>query len=92
MLKVRQIGLAAVAAMAVTLTGCGSSAPQETADLAAVPEYSGTLSILTKFGGEPLEVLDWEECSQVSEPVRVEVPAVDLEEHGSVASLVVVSS
>ncbi|WP_104167745.1 ABC transporter substrate-binding protein [Arthrobacter sp. SX1312] len=55
MLKVRQIGLAAVAAMAVTLTGCGSSAPQKTADLAAEPEYSGTLSILTKFGGEPLE-------------------------------------
>lgn len=55
MLKVRQIGLAAVAAMAVTLTGCGSSAPQGTADIAAEPEYSGTLSILTKFGGEPLE-------------------------------------
>jgi raffinose/stachyose/melibiose transport system substrate-binding protein len=55
MLKIRQIGLAAVAAMALTLTGCGAPAPQETADLSAEPEYSGTLSILTKFGGEPLE-------------------------------------
>ncbi|WP_207456546.1 ABC transporter substrate-binding protein [Desertivibrio insolitus] len=51
----RQTGLAAMAAAAIALTGCAPQAPAATADLTAEPQYSGTLSILTKFGGEPLE-------------------------------------
>lgn len=45
---------ALAAASALALAGCagGSAAPD--ADITAEPEYSGTLSILTKFGGDPL--------------------------------------
>ncbi|TLP62263.1 ABC transporter substrate-binding protein [Microbispora triticiradicis] len=58
----RPRALTAFAALAGTsvlvLTGCtgGGQADQApAADAAASPEYSGTLSILTKFAGEPLE-------------------------------------
>ncbi|WDF34078.1 ABC transporter substrate-binding protein [Arthrobacter agilis] len=48
-------GVCAVAAAAVMgLTACGGGTDVEAADLTATPEYEGTLSILTKFGGEPL--------------------------------------
>ncbi|GAB2450614.1 extracellular solute-binding protein [Streptosporangium sandarakinum] len=50
---------AAIAGTSVlTLTGCtggGTPAKAPAADAAAKPDYSGTLSILTKFAGEPLE-------------------------------------
>jgi raffinose/stachyose/melibiose transport system substrate-binding protein len=47
--------VAAIAAAALVLTGCstGGSA-QPAADLSTKVDYSGTLSILTKFAGEPL--------------------------------------
>ena len=50
-LRVCAVSVAAV----LGLSACGASASdvQET-DLTAAPEYEGTLSILTKFGGEPL--------------------------------------
>lgn len=49
------IGTLATAALA--LSACGGSAPDSTpgADLSAAPNYTGTISILTKFAGEPLE-------------------------------------
>ncbi|MFF0306955.1 ABC transporter substrate-binding protein [Streptosporangium sp. NPDC004379] len=50
---------AAIAGTSVlTLTGCtggGTPAKAPAADAAAKPDYSGTLSVLTKFAGEPLE-------------------------------------
>lgn len=47
--------LTAVAATALVLTGCASGGGDTAAvDITADPEYSGTISILTKFGGEPL--------------------------------------
>ncbi|WP_248963444.1 ABC transporter substrate-binding protein [Sphaerisporangium perillae] len=42
----------------LTLAGCTGGTPAAkapAADLTAAPDYSGTLSILTKFAGEPLE-------------------------------------
>jgi raffinose/stachyose/melibiose transport system substrate-binding protein len=42
------------AAVMIGLTACGGGTDVEAADLTAEPEYEGTLSILTKFGGEPL--------------------------------------
>ena len=42
------------AGVALTLAGCAGGNDAPVADLTAEPEYSGTLSILTKFGGEPL--------------------------------------
>ncbi|WP_461172849.1 extracellular solute-binding protein [Arthrobacter sp. Z1-9] len=47
---------ALLAGAALALTGCaGGSEPVAQLDLQKEPEYSGTLSILTKFGGDPLE-------------------------------------
>jgi raffinose/stachyose/melibiose transport system substrate-binding protein len=47
---------ALLAGAALALTGCaGGSGPVAQLDLQKEPEYSGTLSILTKFGGDPLE-------------------------------------
>lgn len=42
---------------ALSLSACGGQAPESapSADFASVPNYSGTISILTKFAGEPLE-------------------------------------
>lgn len=46
----------AVAASALVLAGCAGGTPQPpAADITADPVYEGTLSILTKFGGAPLE-------------------------------------
>ena len=40
----------------LALAGCGGgTASAPAADIAAQPEFSGTLSILTKFAGEPLD-------------------------------------
>jgi raffinose/stachyose/melibiose transport system substrate-binding protein len=40
----------------LALAGCGGgTVPAPAADIAAQPEFSGTLSILTKFAGEPLD-------------------------------------
>jgi raffinose/stachyose/melibiose transport system substrate-binding protein len=48
--------VALVGTSVLTLTGCAGEPAQApaAADLAATPEFSGTLSILTKFAGEPL--------------------------------------
>jgi raffinose/stachyose/melibiose transport system substrate-binding protein len=54
MKNVRLRVCAVTAAALVSLTACGGGAEVEAADLTAPPEYEGTLSILTKFGGEPL--------------------------------------
>lgn len=46
---------ALLGASAFALTGCfAGPVKQPTADVTAKPEYSGTLSILTKFAGDPL--------------------------------------
>lgn len=51
----RSLTATAVAAVAVlALAGCSGGAAAPAADVTAEPEYSGTLSILTKFAGEPL--------------------------------------
>lgn len=49
------IAAAAVAASAVLLAGCAGGSPAPAADITADPVYEGKLSILTKFGGEPLQ-------------------------------------
>ncbi|GAA2850328.1 extracellular solute-binding protein [Streptosporangium fragile] len=51
---------ALVGTSVLTLTSCaggggGGTADAPAADVAAAPEFSGTLSILTKFAGDPLE-------------------------------------
>jgi raffinose/stachyose/melibiose transport system substrate-binding protein len=47
---------ALVGTSALALTGCaGETAKAPAADVAATPEFSGTLSILTKFAGDPLQ-------------------------------------
>jgi raffinose/stachyose/melibiose transport system substrate-binding protein len=49
-------GLTALAATtALVLSACSGGQPAVVADVTAEPEYSGTLSILTKFAGEPLQ-------------------------------------
>ena len=45
---------ALAAASALVLAGCGGGNAAPAADVTDEPEYSGTLSILTKFGGDPL--------------------------------------
>ena len=45
---------ALAAASALVLAGCAGGSAVPAADVTDEPEYSGTLSILTKFGGEPL--------------------------------------
>jgi raffinose/stachyose/melibiose transport system substrate-binding protein len=47
--------IALVMASALGLNGCASQSSTAIADVGADPEFSGTLSILTKFAGEPLE-------------------------------------
>ena len=54
----RRDSLAAIAlvmASALGLSGCANQSSTAVADVGAEPEYSGTLSILTKFAGEPLQ-------------------------------------
>src|SRR5690606_27330600 len=46
---------AIVTASLLALSGCASGNDAAPADVTAAPEYSGTLSILTKFAGPPLE-------------------------------------
>lgn len=46
---------ATVAASALVLAGCAGGTTTPPADVTADPEFEGTLSILTKFGGAPLE-------------------------------------
>ncbi|MDQ0576745.1 ABC-type glycerol-3-phosphate transport system substrate-binding protein [Agromyces albus] len=45
---------ALAAASALALSGCAGGPTATAADVSADPEFSGTLSILTKFGGDPL--------------------------------------
>jgi raffinose/stachyose/melibiose transport system substrate-binding protein len=45
---------AVVAAAALALSGCSGGTAAPAADVTAKPEFSGTLSSLTKFGGDPL--------------------------------------
>lgn len=46
---------ALMTATMLTLSGCAGGTDAAPADVTAEPEYSGTLSLLTKFAGEPLE-------------------------------------
>ncbi|WP_354238746.1 hypothetical protein [Arthrobacter sp. UYEF20] len=57
MRKSTHLMTAIVAGAALALAGCADGGSQTAAplDLTKKPEYSGTLSILTKFGGDPLE-------------------------------------
>ncbi|MGW9022535.1 ABC transporter substrate-binding protein [Leucobacter chromiiresistens] len=53
--KTRSVIVLAAAAT-IALSGCaGGGGGGEAVDVTAEPEYSGTLSVLTKFAGEPLE-------------------------------------
>jgi len=49
--------MSTLATAAVALSACGGSAPDSApaANLSSPPNYTGTISILTKFAGEPLE-------------------------------------
>ena len=49
--------MSSVAIGALTLSACGGSEPQSppSVDLSSAPDYTGSISILTKFAGEPLE-------------------------------------
>ncbi|MBO0981927.1 ABC transporter substrate-binding protein [Microbacterium sp. SD291] len=51
----RTLAVMAAAATALTLASCSATPTAPAADVSAEPEYSGELSILTKFGGDPLE-------------------------------------
>ncbi|GAT72167.1 ABC transporter extracellular-binding protein YurO [Microbacterium sp. HM58-2] len=51
----RTLAVVAAAATALTLASCASTPTAPAADISADPEYSGELSILTKFGGDPLD-------------------------------------
>lgn len=46
---------AAVAAAAIVLAGCSGAPTTPAADVTAEPVYEGKLTLLTKFGGEPLQ-------------------------------------
>lgn len=49
------IAVALVVASALGLSGCAGQSSTAIADVGVEPEFSGTLSILTKFAGDPLE-------------------------------------
>ncbi|SEC02848.1 ABC transporter substrate-binding protein [Microbacterium hydrocarbonoxydans] len=66
---------AAVAASALVLAGCAGGAPQPAADVTADPVYEGTLSILTKFGGAPLETY----FEDLANAYEAEHPDVEIE-------------
>ncbi|MFV0131954.1 ABC transporter substrate-binding protein [Streptomyces sp. HMX87] len=54
--RARTRSAALLGASVLVLTGCFTGPAQgPAADVTAKPEYSGTLSVLTKFAGEPLE-------------------------------------
>lgn len=46
---------AAVTAAAIALAGCAGPPAQPAADVTAEPVFEGNLTLLTKFGGEPLQ-------------------------------------
>ncbi len=46
---------ALVTATLLTLSGCAGGSDAAPADITAEPDYSGTLSIITKFAGDPLQ-------------------------------------
>ncbi|MFD5214143.1 ABC transporter substrate-binding protein [Microbacterium sp. NPDC058345] len=72
----RTIALAATAAAtAVVLAGCGGTTPQPAADVTDEPVFEGTLSILTKFAGEPLEPY----FEDLAAAYEAEHPDVDVE-------------
>jgi len=51
----RTLAVVTAAATALALAGCAGGTAQPVADISAEPDFSGELSILTKFGGDPLE-------------------------------------
>ncbi|MGV9302630.1 ABC transporter substrate-binding protein [Nonomuraea sp. NPDC003727] len=54
-MRPRPLTTLAVLAGSLALTGCsGGTAPAPAADVTAKPDFSGTLSVLTKFAGDPL--------------------------------------
>jgi raffinose/stachyose/melibiose transport system substrate-binding protein len=57
MRKSTHLMTALLSVAALALAGCATGGSQTAAplDLSKTPEYAGTLSILTKFGGDPLE-------------------------------------
>jgi raffinose/stachyose/melibiose transport system substrate-binding protein len=52
--KIRTITAAAAGVLALALTACSSGGGGGSADIAAKPDYSGSLSILTAAAGDPL--------------------------------------
>lgn len=76
MRRTRTLTLAAAAAGALVLSGCAGGAPAgPAADVTAEPAYEGTLSILTKFAGEPLEPY----FEDLAAAYEAEHPDVDVE-------------
>ncbi|PPF64035.1 sugar ABC transporter substrate-binding protein [Clavibacter michiganensis] len=53
--RTRITAAAFIAAGALLVTGCAGGSSAAPVDVTATPEYSGTLSILTKFAGDPLQ-------------------------------------
>lgn len=66
---------AAVAATALALAGCAGGTAQPAADVNADPLYEGKLSILTKFGGAPLETY----FEDLADAYESEHPDVEIE-------------
>ncbi|GAA3709007.1 extracellular solute-binding protein [Zhihengliuella alba] len=71
----RTFSVAATAAAALALAGCSSGAAQPPADVTAEPVHEGTVSILTKFAGEPLETY----FADIAAAYEAEHPDVDVE-------------
>ncbi|GAB3620000.1 extracellular solute-binding protein [Glutamicibacter endophyticus] len=68
---------ALVAASALALSACSGSSPAAApaADLTAEPDYNGSISVLTKFAGEPLEAY----FEDVAAAYQKEHPGVSIE-------------
>jgi raffinose/stachyose/melibiose transport system substrate-binding protein len=52
--KIRTISVAVAGVIALALTACSSGGGGAAVDISAKPDYSGKLSILTAFAGEPM--------------------------------------
>ncbi len=66
---------AAIAASALVLAGCAGGTAAPAADVAAEPVHEGKLTILTKFGGAPLETY----FEDLATAYEAEHPDVDVE-------------
>ncbi|MGN7948290.1 ABC transporter substrate-binding protein [Microbacterium sp. 22215] len=76
MRKTRTLPIAVVvAASAMILTSCSGGSAEPAADVTDEPVFEGTLSILTKFGGDPLESY----FEEIADAYEAEHPDVTVE-------------